>query len=327
MNARLNAAQALSGDIGAGSVVVNDYQIQADAIDGGHRLTITRGSEVQTMDLMDGATGPIGPQGEPGPQGIPGEQGPQGEAGPAGPQGEKGEPGPTGPQGEPGKDAPQEAVLYTPQTLTTEQRAHARENIAAADVARVDAVETALGGKLDSTPGTWPVWTADEQAAARERMNAQCSYKHIATITINEDGVYNVGIDRDENGMVFSVSDVYIYGYMKKIGGNSSTVVAINTITTSLNGPNNIIKLPANYKIYGAQFELNIKKSKYWRAHAVSSIDVSDPNINGVTGYTSVSHRGASNVRKNEWETLTALAFATEDTAFGIGTTFDIWGR
>lgn len=54
MNARLNAAQALSGDIGAGSVVVNDYQIQADAIDGGHRLTITRGSEVQTIDLMDG---------------------------------------------------------------------------------------------------------------------------------------------------------------------------------------------------------------------------------------------------------------------------------
>lgn len=54
MNARLNAAQALSGDIGAGSLVVNDYRIQADAIDGGHRLTITRGSEVQTIDLMDG---------------------------------------------------------------------------------------------------------------------------------------------------------------------------------------------------------------------------------------------------------------------------------
>ena len=188
MNARLNAAQALSGDIGAGSVVVNDYQIQADAIDGGHRLTITRGSEVQTMDLMDGATGPIGPQGEPGPQGIPGEQGPQGEAGPAGPQGEKGEPGPTGPQGEPGKDAPQEAVLYTPQTLTTEQRAHARENIAAADVARVDAVETALGGKLDSTPGTWPVWTADDQAAARERMEADGGeMERIAEVTTEEE--------------------------------------------------------------------------------------------------------------------------------------------
>ena len=54
MNARLNAAQALSGDIGAGSVVVNDYRIQADAIDGGHRLTITRGSEVQTIDVTDG---------------------------------------------------------------------------------------------------------------------------------------------------------------------------------------------------------------------------------------------------------------------------------
>lgn len=66
MNARLNAAQALSGDIGAGSVVVNDYQIQADAIDGGHRLTITRGSEVQTMDVLDGKNGADGKDGAPG---------------------------------------------------------------------------------------------------------------------------------------------------------------------------------------------------------------------------------------------------------------------
>ena len=145
MNARLNAAQALSGDIGAGSVVVNDYQIQADAIDGGHRLTITRGSEVQTMDLMDGAPGETGPAGPPGEKGEKGEQGDKGEPGPAGPQGE---PGPAGPQGEPGQDAPQEAVLYTAQSLDDEQQAQARENIAAAGVARVEAVETVLGGTL-----------------------------------------------------------------------------------------------------------------------------------------------------------------------------------
>ena len=170
MNARLNAAQALSGDIGAGSVVVNDYQIQADAIDGGHRLTITRGSEVQTMDLMDGAPGepgPAGPQGEkgePGPAGPQGEKGEKGDTGPAGPQGEQ---GPAGPQGEPGQDAPQESVLYTAQSLSDEQRLQARENIAAAGV---EDVETALGGKLDNVPDTWPVWTEDQQAAARDRL-------------------------------------------------------------------------------------------------------------------------------------------------------------
>lgn len=50
-------AASLSGALSAGSVVVNDYTISIAAIDGGHRLTITRGSEVQTMDIMDGVDG------------------------------------------------------------------------------------------------------------------------------------------------------------------------------------------------------------------------------------------------------------------------------
>ena len=51
--AKINAAQ-LSGTISTGSVIVNDYTITMQGIDGGHRLTITRGSEVQTLDIMDG---------------------------------------------------------------------------------------------------------------------------------------------------------------------------------------------------------------------------------------------------------------------------------
>lgn len=51
--AKINAAQ-LSGTISTGSIIVNDYTITMQGIDGGHRLTITRGSEVQTMDIMDG---------------------------------------------------------------------------------------------------------------------------------------------------------------------------------------------------------------------------------------------------------------------------------
>ena len=62
-------AASLSGALSAGLVVVNDYVISIAAIDGGHRLTITRGSEVQTMDVMNGERGPQG------------EQGPQGESG------------------------------------------------------------------------------------------------------------------------------------------------------------------------------------------------------------------------------------------------------
>ena len=68
----------MSGELGAGALIVNDYRITTEPIDGGHRLTITRGSEVQTMDLMDGAPGVPG---EPGPAGPQGEQGPAGADG------------------------------------------------------------------------------------------------------------------------------------------------------------------------------------------------------------------------------------------------------
>lgn len=54
--AKINAAQ-LIGTISTGSVIVNDYTITMQGIDGGHRLTITRGSEVQTMDVLDGVDG------------------------------------------------------------------------------------------------------------------------------------------------------------------------------------------------------------------------------------------------------------------------------
>ena len=47
-------AASLSGALSTGSVVVNDYAISIATIDGGYRLTITRGSDVQTLDIMDG---------------------------------------------------------------------------------------------------------------------------------------------------------------------------------------------------------------------------------------------------------------------------------
>lgn len=53
---KLNTA-SLFAMLSTGSVIVNDYLIKTDPIDGGHRLTITRGSEVQTLDIMDGVDG------------------------------------------------------------------------------------------------------------------------------------------------------------------------------------------------------------------------------------------------------------------------------
>ena len=53
---KLNTA-SLFAILSTGSVIVNDYLIKTDPIDGGHRLTITRGSEAQTLDIMDGVDG------------------------------------------------------------------------------------------------------------------------------------------------------------------------------------------------------------------------------------------------------------------------------
>lgn len=52
-------ANIIGGKIGASSVVVNDYNISIENIEGGHRLKIKRGSEIQNLDVMDGAPGAI----------------------------------------------------------------------------------------------------------------------------------------------------------------------------------------------------------------------------------------------------------------------------
>ena len=59
-------ANIIGGSIGAGKAILNDYTLGVEDIDGGHRLTITRGSEVQTMDVLDGKNGADGKDGAPG---------------------------------------------------------------------------------------------------------------------------------------------------------------------------------------------------------------------------------------------------------------------
>ena len=90
----------INAKIIAGKLVLNDYAIGVDEIEGGHRLRITRGNEEKTIDIMDGLQGP---QGETGPQGPQGETGPQGPRGETGLQGPRGETGPQGPQGDTGE--------------------------------------------------------------------------------------------------------------------------------------------------------------------------------------------------------------------------------
>lgn len=142
----VSAAGQVSGQLGVASIILNDWTITLSEIEGGHRLTATRGSSSQSMDIMDGKkgdalrfedltpeqqaqlkgpkgdkgdkgdqgtkgdTGATGPQGPTGPKGDPGEPGLRGEPGAKGDKGdpgEKGEPGANGEQGEPGPTGPQ----------------------------------------------------------------------------------------------------------------------------------------------------------------------------------------------------------------------------
>lgn len=74
-------ANIIGGSIGAGKAILNDYTLGVEDIDGGHRLTITRGSEVQTLDLMNGKDGADGKDGAPGADGRDGIDGKDGAPG------------------------------------------------------------------------------------------------------------------------------------------------------------------------------------------------------------------------------------------------------
>ena len=130
----VSAAGQVSGQLGVASIILNDWTITLSEIEGGHRLTATRGSSSQSMDIMDGKKGdalrfedltpeqqaqlkgPKGDKGDPGEKGEPGAKGDKGDPGEngepgakgdKGDPGEKGEPGAKGEQGEPGPTGPQ----------------------------------------------------------------------------------------------------------------------------------------------------------------------------------------------------------------------------
>lgn len=54
------SSRSLTGLVASGGMIVNDWQITMEEIEGGHRLTARRGTEVQTMDIMDGEAGEDG---------------------------------------------------------------------------------------------------------------------------------------------------------------------------------------------------------------------------------------------------------------------------
>lgn len=55
LQAQLSGPAQLSALLTSGGVILNDYVLGVQTIEGGHRLVIMRGNDVQTMDIMNGS--------------------------------------------------------------------------------------------------------------------------------------------------------------------------------------------------------------------------------------------------------------------------------
>lgn len=59
ISGEMSVGAALNGEVSIGSVIFNDYIITISDINGGHRLTARRGSDIQTMDILNGVDAPV----------------------------------------------------------------------------------------------------------------------------------------------------------------------------------------------------------------------------------------------------------------------------
>ena len=144
-------------------------------------------AQAKTLDAGSGATAEwngeqglltIGvPKGEKGEKGDTGPQGPKGDKGDTGEQGPNGVQGPQGEKGADGKDAVVDATLT--------QSGQAADAKATGDA--VGQLKGDLSNKLPKSPANWEMWTAKEQAAARERIGITLDYELIEEITLTED--------------------------------------------------------------------------------------------------------------------------------------------
>lgn len=117
---------------------------------------------------------------------------------PKGEKGEKGDTGAQGPQGVPGADG-KDAVVDA--TLT--QSGQAADAKITGDA--VGQLKDDLADKLPKSPADWEPWTAEQQAAARDRMGIPGDYVLIEEITLEED-VGSISRSKEPDGTPYSFS-------------------------------------------------------------------------------------------------------------------------
>ena len=151
-------------------------------------------------------------------------------------------------------------------------------------------------------------------------------FRHIKTIEITDSAKDYVGTDTDKDGNPFNASEFDLRVYMPPSEGEYFCVT-LNSTGSSLNHSNNIVKISnTNFKT-GVYTRINIKKMKHWCAEtrlcfAVANYDT----MCNTQGHIYESPRGASIVRRDEWDTVSAIAFCSSK-PLPVGTVIEIYAR
>lgn len=110
-------------------------------------------------------------------------------------------------------EADQNAIVSQAVTQIQPDISEIKSDISAEQAAREQSdtsLQQEISGKLPKSPANWEPWTADEQAAARERIGASKKlgiWEDIADVNITEEAAA-ITVNLDANGNTFSLSDI-----------------------------------------------------------------------------------------------------------------------
>lgn len=172
-----------------------------------------------------------------------------------------------------------------------------------------------ISEKLPKNPTDWGPWTAEEQAAALDRMGIDKPFELIETFTIDTDGVSNVKRDVTPDGTPYSFE---------------SMMVRITSFDTNMSGFIRVVyahrtdkyKFDSNYTaiLHNAAFNDTYlfcdKRNVIWIAYNILS------HTNGI----SRACYAQPDLLNSDWNTITGVNIYLSNSHFIVGTEIKIYG-
>ena len=172
-----------------------------------------------------------------------------------------------------------------------------------------------MAGKLPKSPADWASWTAEEQAAARERIGLDKPFELIETITIDEESVNIVKRDAEPDGTAYNFESmmVKVTSFNTNMSGLFRTIFAHKT---------DEFKFDYNYSAiyfnsgYNDLYVLCEKRNGIWNIESIIS------HTNGVVrGY--YAQPDVVNMDKN---IITGVSLYFSSSHFIVGSEIKIYG-